>query len=124
MAKESQINEITTHLPQGLSGCFFIGKLDGVDFVQSGELENGKKYNSSIKLKFNIEMNVTKEVQGIKISTIDVQSHCFKIPVSDSELVTEIQKYNLKLHQRFIIEFSLKSDKNNTLNAINCHELS
>jgi hypothetical protein len=123
MAKESQINEVLTQLPEGLSGCFFVGKLDGVDFVQSGELENGMKYNAAIKLKFNIEKNVTKEVQGMRVSTVDIQSHVFKIPVSDSELITEIQKYNSKLHQRFVIEFSLKSDKNNTLNAINCHEL-
>ena len=51
-------------------GNYLYGVLDGVDFVQSGTLENGNKYGASVKLRFITKVTVIKTVDGVDIPTL------------------------------------------------------
>ncbi|MCK5293334.1 MAG: hypothetical protein KAJ49_01685, partial [Arcobacteraceae bacterium] len=61
-------------------GNYLYGVLDGVDFVQSGTLENGNKYGASVKLRFITKITVIKTVEGVEIPTLKAIAQTIKVP--------------------------------------------
>ena len=87
-------------------GNYLFGVIDGVDFVQSGQLENGQKYGASVKLKFITKVNVIKQVLGTDVVTKKALSQVIKIPTNDNELPSLIAKYNGLIGSDLLINYS------------------
>jgi len=87
-------------------GNYLYGNLDGVDFVSSGQLENGTKYGASVKLKFITKVQIVKNVSGIDIPTTKAVSQTIKIPTTDTELPKLVLKYNEFIGQDLLISYS------------------
>lgn len=102
--------EITEH------GNYLFGSIDGVDFVQSGTLENGQKYGASVKLKFITKVNVIKKVLGTDVVTKKALSQIIKIPTTDTDLPSLIAKYNTLIGQDLLINYSTADNHTFTVN--------
>jgi hypothetical protein len=110
MSNLDQLNKVANGL-KGKSGCFLIGKIEGVDFTAAGKMENGQTYGSSVKLKFANQISSVKSVNGIDVPTTKYVSQTIKIPVTDAELVSKIGK-------EVIIELELSDNSSFKTNNI------
>lgn len=86
-------------------GNYLYGVLDGVDLVASGVLENGTQYGASVKLKFITKITVIKIVAGMEIPTKKAISQIIKIPSTDTELPSIVNKYNELIGKELLIGY-------------------
>ena len=98
-------------------GNYLYGSLDGVDFVQSGTLENGQKYGASVKLKFITKVTVVKNVAGIDIPTQKAISQIIKIPTTDDKLVELVHKYNDFIGKELLINYGTADNNTFSISA-------
>ena len=87
-------------------GNYLYGTLDGVDFVQSGKLEDGTKYGASVKLKFITRVTAVKNVGGIDVATKKAISQIIRIPTTDTDLPVEVAKYNDLIGKDLLISYN------------------
>jgi hypothetical protein len=87
-------------------GNYLYGVLDGVDFIQSGQLDNGTKYGASVKLKFITKTTVIKTVEGVEIPTQKAIAQMIKIPCANTELSMIVRKYNELIGRELLINYS------------------
>lgn len=92
------------------TGCLLCGKIEGVDFVSSGTLEDGTKYGSSIKLKLIEKINTSKLVKGLEVPTVKLNSRIVKLACNDDELIPLIQKYNKLLDKSVVFRLELNDN--------------
>ena len=107
-AKEIKISE---------HGNYLYGSLDGVDFVQSGTLENGTKYGASVKLKFITKITVVKNVAGTDIPTLKAISQIIKVPCTDDKLAELVHKYNDYIGKDLLINYGTADNNTFSLSA-------
>ena len=98
-------------------GNYLYGVLDGVDFVQSGQLENGTKYGASVKLKFITKITVIKTVEGVEIPTLKAITQTIKIPCSNNLLAMTVKKYNDLIGKELLINYSTPDNNVFSVNA-------
>ena len=75
-------------------GNYILGTLDGIDFVTSGVLQDGKPYGASLRLKFIMKTKMIKTLNGVDMPITKAMSQTVKLLCSDDKLVHFVQKYN------------------------------
>ena len=92
-------------------GNYILGTLDGIDFVTSGVLQDGKPYPSSLRLKFIMKTKVIKTLNGVDMPITKAMSQTVKLLCSDDKLVHLIQKYNQLVGKDLFIKYICKDEE-------------
>lgn len=94
-----------------IDGVYIIGRIEGVDFTASGEID-GNKYGASVKLKFTQQSETVKKAGSVDLKTKRLVSNIIKIATTDTDLPELVAKYNEKIGQR--VKISLATADNST----------
>lgn len=92
-------------------GNYILGTLDGIDFVTSGVLQDGKPYSASLRLKFIMKTKVIKTLNGVDMPITKAMSQTVKLLCSDDKLVHLVQKYNLLVGKDLFIKYICKDEE-------------
>jgi len=98
-------------------GNYLYGVLDGVDFVQSGTLENGNSYGASVKLRFLTKSTIIKTVDGTDIPTLKAIAQTIKVPCANNELSIIVRKYNELIGKELLINYSTSDNNTFSVNS-------
>lgn len=97
-------------------GLYAHGIVEGVDFTVAGNMtdENGNKvvYGSSINLNFSAIEKISKDVNGIKLSTLAKRNFIIKLACDTDLLPAELEKWKLQINK--FQHLRLQPTKNST----------
>lgn len=97
-------------------GVYAHGKLEGVDFTVAGsgtdDKGNPMKWDSSVHLNLSTIEQITKEADGVKISTLAKRPFLIKLACDTDKLQFEVDAWNKKKDQ--ILHLRLQPSKNAT----------
>lgn len=97
-------------------GLYAHGVLEGVDFVTAGNGFDDSKspisWGSSIKLNFSTLEKITKDVNGIKVSTQAKRPFLIALSCESEEINALVQKWNAEIGKT--LHLKLQPSKNST----------
>ena len=92
-------------------GNYILGTLDGIDFVTSGVLQDGKPYSASLRLKFIMKTKLIKNLNGVDMPITKAMSQTVKLPCTDDKLIHLVQKYNQLVGKDLFIKYICKDEE-------------
>ena len=103
-------------MAEEFQGVFAHGKLEGVDFTVAAkgtdDRGNPISWNSSVSLNMSTLEKITKEVEGVKVSTFAKRPFIIKLQCDTDDLPNQVARWNKEVNK--FLNLRLQPTKNST----------